>query len=74
MTFGVPKKKKGKKFLVHKIDCKILKAKCALYSYNVISLYFLTKSQWKLLIEVWTLFPLNSRFTHEVLLTLITWS
>ena len=64
---------KSTSFLGHKIDCQILKANCALCSYKVISLYFVTKSQWKLLIEALTLFPLNSRFTHEVLLTLITW-
>jgi len=54
------------------MDCQIIKVNCALCSNKVISLYFVTKSQWKLLIEVWTLFPLNSRFTHEVPLTLIT--
>jgi hypothetical protein len=64
-------KKKGN-FLA-KIDCQILKANYALCSYKVISVYFVAKSKWKLPIEVWTLFPLNSRFTHEVLLTLITW-
>jgi hypothetical protein len=70
MTFQVLKK--GREILYQNLDCQILKENCAPCSYKVISPYFVTTSQWSFLLKFGLrCIPLNSRFTHEELLTII---